>query len=231
MRVPGRRPMYSSARSLALVARLGGSGTRPVIGTVCPGFVPQVTCGASADASTRTSRRTSRRRRSAAPTSARRARPNAPCDAGPALEVGERRLVGSDQARARARIRSTCCRPSCGLPSRARGSPRPRTRRRSRSPRPRSPARSGRGSGPSPSRRGPAAPSKTQRIVFARFWTSVCVASTCSTSLVPMPNASAPNAPCVEVCQSPHTIVMPGCVRPSSGPITWTMPWRACPRP
>ncbi len=50
------------------------------------------------------------------------------------------------------------------------------------------------------------------------------MASTISTSLVPMPNASAPNAPCVAVCESPHTMVMPGCVRPSSGPITWTMP-------
>ena len=58
---------------------------------------------------------------------------------------------------------------------------------------------------------------------------SVCVASTCSTSLVPMPNASAPNAPCVEVCESPQTIVMPGCVTPSSGPITCTMPWRLDP--
>ena len=53
---------------------------------------------------------------------------------------------------------------------------------------------------------------------------SVCVASTCSTSLVPMPNASAPNAPCVDVWLSPHTMVMPGCVSPSSGPMTWTMP-------
>ena len=39
-----------------------------------------------------------------------------------------------------------------------------------------------------------------------------------------MPNAIAPNAPCVEVWLSPHAIVMPGCVRPSSGPMTWTMP-------
>ena len=30
-------------------------------------------------------------------------------------------------------------------------------------------------------------------------------------------NASAPNAPWVEVCESPHTIVMPGCVSPSIG--------------
>src|SRR3954468_13124942 len=59
--------------------------------------------------------------------------------------------------------------------------------------------------------------------------TSVCVASTCSTSLVPMPKASAPNAPCVAVWLSPQTIVMPGCVTPSSGPITCTMPWRSEP--
>ena len=39
-----------------------------------------------------------------------------------------------------------------------------------------------------------------------------------------MPNASAPKAPCVEVWLSPQTIVFPGCVTPSSGPITWTMP-------
>src|SRR5262245_56268371 len=44
-----------------------------------------------------------------------------------------------------------------------------------------------------------------------------------------MPNASAPKAPWVEVCESPQTIVMPGWVTPSSGPITWTMPWRRWP--
>ena len=59
------------------------------------------------------------------------------------------------------------------------------------------------------------------RLDLRRVW----VASTCSTSLVPMPNASAPNAPWVDVWLSPHTIVMPGWVRPSSGPITCTMPW------
>ena len=42
--------------------------------------------------------------------------------------------------------------------------------------------------------------------------------------MVPMPNASAPKAPCVEVWLSPHTTVLPGSVRPSSGPITCTMP-------
>ena len=46
-----------------------------------------------------------------------------------------------------------------------------------------------------------------------------------------MPNARAPNAPCVEVCESPHTIVIPGWVRPSSGPMTWTMPCDGEPMP
>ncbi len=43
-----------------------------------------------------------------------------------------------------------------------------------------------------------------------------------------MPKASAPNAPWVAVWLSPHTMVMPGCVRPSSGPMTWTMPCLSC---
>mmetsp|Transcript_3030 Transcript_3030/g.9216 ORF Transcript_3030/g.9216 Transcript_3030/m.9216 type:complete len:225 (-) Transcript_3030:537-1211(-) len=55
----------------------------------------------------------------------------------------------------------------------------------------------------------------------------VCVASTCSTSDVPMPNAKDPNAPCVAVCESPQTMVVPGSVKPCSGPTTWTMPCRA----
>ena len=55
------------------------------------------------------------------------------------------------------------------------------------------------------------------------------MARTCSTSLVPMPKARAPNAPWVEVWLSPHTMVMPGWVRPCSGPMTWTMPWSGLP--
>ena len=61
---------------------------------------------------------------------------------------------------------------------------------------------------------------------FAGFCSSVWVAITCSTSDVPMPNASAPSAPCVEVWLSPQTIVVPGSDRPSSGPMMCTMPWR-----
>src|SRR5450759_4306915 len=57
-----------------------------------------------------------------------------------------------------------------------------------------------------------------------------CDARTSRTCDVPMPNASAPNAPCVDVWLSPHAIVIPGCVRPSSGPITCTMPCSREPR-
>ena len=53
-------------------------------------------------------------------------------------------------------------------------------------------------------------PSTWIDIVFGRVWGSVCVARTCSTSLVPIPKARAPNAPWVEVCESPQTIVIPG---------------------
>ena len=70
------------------------------------------------------------------------------------------------------------------------------------------------------------APSTRTSIDFAFFISRHCVASTCSTSEVPMPNASAANAPCVLVCESPQTTVIPGRVAPCSGPITWTMPWR-----
>ena len=41
-----------------------------------------------------------------------------------------------------------------------------------------------------------------------------------------MPKASAPKAPWVEVWLSPQTMVMPGSVKPCSGPMMWTMPWR-----
>ena len=74
-------------------------------------------------------------------------------------------------------------------------------------------------------------PSTVTRRVFGLRCQSVCVASTCSTSLEPMPNASAPNAPWVAVWLSPHTSSMPGSVSPCSGPMTCTMPRRTSPRP
>ncbi len=61
-------------------------------------------------------------------------------------------------------------------------------------------------------------------MVFGLACIRVWVASTCSTSEVPMPNAIAPNAPWVLVWLSPQTIVMPGWVSPSCGPTTCTMP-------
>ncbi len=69
-------------------------------------------------------------------------------------------------------------------------------------------------------------PSARICIDFSFLVSRHCVASTCSTSEVPMPNASAANAPWVLVCESPQTTVIPGSVAPCSGPITWTMPWR-----
>ena len=72
----------------------------------------------------------------------------------------------------------------------------------------------------------PSVPDTSMRMFFAGGCSSVWVASTCSTSDVPMPNARAPSAPCVEVWLSPHTIVVPGRDRPSSGPMMCTMPWR-----
>ena len=68
-------------------------------------------------------------------------------------------------------------------------------------------------------------PFTVMAIVLGLTCGSVWVASTCSTSLVPMPKASAPSAPWVEVWLSPHTIVRPGWVSPSCGPMTCTMPW------
>ena len=70
------------------------------------------------------------------------------------------------------------------------------------------------------------APSTLTRMFLALDWISVCVASTCSTSDVPMPCASAPKAPWVEVWLSPQTIVVPGSVNPCSGPMMCTMPCR-----
>mmetsp|Transcript_61976 Transcript_61976/g.121730 ORF Transcript_61976/g.121730 Transcript_61976/m.121730 type:complete len:318 (-) Transcript_61976:509-1462(-) len=69
------------------------------------------------------------------------------------------------------------------------------------------------------------------RMFLALACTRVWVASTCSTSEVPMPNAKLPNAPCVAVWLSPQTMVMPGCVNPCSGPMMCTMPWRALSSP
>ena len=73
-------------------------------------------------------------------------------------------------------------------------------------------------------------PSKLTRKRLGLRCTMVCVAITCTSSDAPMPKASAPMPPCVEVWLSPHTKVVPGSVRPCSGPTTWTMPLPSWPR-
>src|SRR5664280_680423 len=77
---------------------------------------------------------------------------------------------------------------------------------------------------------GASAPVTSRRRTFSGSSARHCDARTSRTCEVPIPNASAPNAPCVDVWLSPHAIVMPGCVSPSSGPITWTMPCSREPR-
>ncbi len=72
----------------------------------------------------------------------------------------------------------------------------------------------------------PSVPSTRTSMFFAGRCSRVWVASTCSTSDVPMPKASAPIAPWVEVWLSPQTMVMPGRQMPSSGPMMCTMPCR-----
>ena len=67
---------------------------------------------------------------------------------------------------------------------------------------------------------GPRRPSTVIRSVRGRFCQRVWVASTWLTSEAPIPKASAPNAPWVEVWLSPHTRVTPGWVKPSSGATT-----------
>ena len=73
---------------------------------------------------------------------------------------------------------------------------------------------------------GGSSPVTSTDICLSGFCGSVWVASTCSTSEVPIPKARAPNAPWVEVWLSPQTMVMPGWVTPCSGPMMCTMPWR-----
>ena len=69
-------------------------------------------------------------------------------------------------------------------------------------------------------------PVTTTRIWSGIFCHSACVASTCSTSEVPIPKAMAPNAPSVPVWESPQTTVIPGWTSPDSGPMIWTIPCR-----
>jgi hypothetical protein len=73
-------------------------------------------------------------------------------------------------------------------------------------------------------------PSTVIRIVLCGACQMVCVASTCSFSDCPIPNAKAPSAPWVEVWLSPQTSRSPGSVMPCSGPMMCTIPWRSSSR-
>ena len=70
----------------------------------------------------------------------------------------------------------------------------------------------------------PSCPSTVTRIRRGLRCHRVWVARTWATSVAPIPNASAPKAPWVEVWLSAQTMVMPGRLNPCSGPTTWTMP-------
>src|SRR6218665_145235 len=70
----------------------------------------------------------------------------------------------------------------------------------------------------------PATPWKLTRMRAGLRASRVCVASTCSTSEVPMPWAMVASAPCVLVWLSPQTITLGGNDAPCSGPDTCTMP-------
>src|SRR5216683_784069 len=229
--VPGMRPIYSSERAIAArrlsSASSAGFGTLPVIGSTSCGLVPQVTCGAIVAASITTSVSYF------APgsegsvcqnlTACSHAAPLGAC--GRPLRYAN--VVSSGAMRpARAPpsmvMLHTVMRPSIeslrmALPAYSMTWPvPPAVPMRPMMPRMRSLAVMPRGSSPS-----------TRTSMFlAGCWISVCVASTCSTSDVPMPKASAPKAPCVAVWLSPQTMVMPGWVMPCSGPMMWTMPWR-----
>ena len=72
-------------------------------------------------------------------------------------------------------------------------------------------------------------PSTLIRMVLGLDCNTHWEANTISTSLVPMPNATQPIAPWVEVWLSPQTMVIPGWVRPVSGPTTWIIPFLGVP--
>ncbi len=230
--VPGSSPMYASACSAARrslsCAKVFNSGTRALTGTTIPGFVPQVTNGASIAASI------SITRSNCAPGSPANVL-QYPTAASQSFPLGAKRRpltyanvvssgsISPARAPASILILHSVIRPSIdnartGSPAYSITNPvAPSVPMRPIIPSARSLAVT-----PSAS-----SPVTWICIVFGFFCGRHWVASTCSTSDVPMPNASEPNAPCVEVWLSPQTIVIPGRVMPSSGPITWTMPCSA----
>ena len=207
-----------------------GSGTRPSIGTTCDGLVPQDTCGFSPVASIVTSLS------NVAPSSVARLRQysSAVSQSEPVGACGrpssQAKVVSSGAtmpARAPASIDmlQIVIRPS--IDNDRMVEPRYSMTWPEPPPVPMRPIRA-RTTSLAVTPAG-SSPSMVTAMFRARRWGRVWVARTCSTSLVPIPKARAPKAPWVDVWLSPHTMVMPGCVSPCSGPITWTMPWLAWP--
>ena len=176
-----------------IAARAVG-GTAPSIVVDCAGLVPQRDVRLQASrrrSSTSVSNTAPVVGRQRAPVVERRSQ-SAPSARRAALDVGERGVVRRDDTGA-APPRSTCCRSSCAPPSRAPD----RTPRYSMTGRSRRRCRCGDDREDDVLR---AAPRWEIAVDGHRHLPrpdcgKVCVASTCSTSLVPMPNASAPNAP------------------------------------
>ena len=236
--VPGSRPMYARARSAA--SRSSGSSSAEGSGTRSAdrrdhrrGSSPTSPAARARRRRSRPRDRSPRRRRCEACASGRAPLP-APHPWGrraglPGTRTSCRRERSSRRGR---RPRSTCCRWSAGLPSRAAGSPSP-AYSMTWPTAPSTPIRpiDAEDDVLGASRRAAARPSKRIAIVFGLSCGSSGSPGRARPRDVPMPNASAPNAPWVDVWLSPQTIVMPGCVSPSSGPMTCTIPSRPLPRP
>ena len=67
-------------------------------------------------------------------------------------------------------------------------------------------------------------PFSTNRIVCGTLTSSLPVPITKPASVLPMPVANAPSAPCVHVCESVPKITIPGFTCPFSGRPTWQTP-------
>mmetsp|Transcript_2298 Transcript_2298/g.6848 ORF Transcript_2298/g.6848 Transcript_2298/m.6848 type:complete len:521 (-) Transcript_2298:189-1751(-) len=226
---PGVRPTYSKARRVLFEASSSlrkCPGQRPSMGTTSCGDVPQVTMGgtASASISTTTSKCASSSLRRLRQCSTASSQPDAGAmglpftyanvvssgATNPARAPASMAMLHMDMRASIERARTADPANSTAVPVHPAAPTRP-TRYRIRS------------FDVTPFRN---APSTVTSMAPGFCCKIVCVASTCSTSDVPMPNASAPNAPCVVVCESPHTIVVPGNVKPCSGPTTCTTPCR-----
>ena len=227
---PAARPMYSSACAIAVasssLAASAGSGTRASSRIACSGVVPQVICAPMAQASICSSR--SKRASGSVARSPQEASAWSHC----APRGAKRRPFSQSKVTASGAIMPMrapismlmlhrVCRPA--IDSRSMTGPAYSTAKpvpaaapsRAMIARIRSFA----------STPGCSSPVTVIRIRRGRFCTMVWVASTCTISLAPIPQASAPSAPWVLVWLSPQSTSEPGSVRPSSGPMMWTIPW------